>query len=141
MADLQALLDEYAESHQNPKNKLVHFVCVPIIAITTLTIFWSIHPWVFVGAVVFATLYYLRLSSPLTWGLVPTLLIGTAILASHPSALAISIILFFAAWAAQFWGHKVEGKKPSFLKDLQFLLVGPLWIAANVFDVLDLAKR
>ena len=141
MADLQTLLDEYANSHQNPKNKLIHFICVPIISLTTLTIFWGIHPWLFVGAVVFATIYYLRLSAPLTWGLVPFLLVGTAIFVTHPMGLPLSILLFLLAWAAQFWGHKVEGKKPSFLKDLQFLLVGPLWITANVYEILDLAKR
>lgn len=34
---------------------------------------------------------------------------------------------FVFAWIGQFYGHKVEGKKPSFFKDLQFLLIGPVW--------------
>ena len=24
-------------------------------------------------------------------------------------------------------GHKIEGEKPSFFKDLQFLFIGPVW--------------
>ncbi len=39
-----------------------------------------------------------------------------------------SLIIFAIAWIGQFYGHKVEGKKPSFIKDLQFLLIGPLWV-------------
>ena len=45
----------------------------------------------------------------------------------------ICLIIFALAWAGQFWGHKVEGKKPSFLKDLQFLLIGPLWLLHFVY--------
>lgn len=36
--------------------------------------------------------------------------------------------IFVLAWIGQFYGHKIEGKKPSFLKDLQFLLIGPIWL-------------
>ena len=46
------------------------------------------------------------------------------------------ILASASLWAAalgQFWGHKVEGKKPSFLKDLQFLLIGPLWLLHFVY--------
>ena len=43
------------------------------------------------------------------------------------------LLIFIIAWIGQFYGHNVEGKKPSFLKDLQFLLIGPAWVADNVF--------
>lgn len=141
MSQLQALLDEYGESHQNPKNKLVHYICVPIIAISTLAILWSIHFWVYVAVFVGAGIYYYRLAPYLATALLPVLLLSSLLFISHPYSLALALILFFAAWLAQFWGHKIEGKKPSFLKDLQFLLIGPLWITAHVFDILDLEKR
>ena len=49
--------------------------------------------------------------------------------ASMPvSVLVMSIVVFVVAWVLQFVGHKVEGKKPSFLKDVQFLMIGPAWI-------------
>ena len=41
--------------------------------------------------------------------------------------------LFVLAWIGQFIGHKVEGKKPSFFKDLQFLLIGPAWLMSFVY--------
>ncbi|WP_291074819.1 MULTISPECIES: Mpo1-like protein [unclassified Empedobacter] len=40
----------------------------------------------------------------------------------------VYLVVFIITWLLQFVGHKIEGKKPSFLKDLQFLLVGPIWL-------------
>ena len=39
-----------------------------------------------------------------------------------------SLFVFVVAWIGQFVGHKIEGKKPSFFEDLQFLLIGPAWL-------------
>jgi uncharacterized membrane protein YGL010W len=36
--------------------------------------------------------------------------------------------IFVVAWIGQFYGHHLEGRKPSFLTDLQYLLIGPIWI-------------
>jgi len=47
---------------------------------------------------------------------------------SDRAMLRCSSIVFALAWIGQFVGHKLEGKKPSFLKDLQFLLIGPIWV-------------
>jgi len=38
------------------------------------------------------------------------------------------LVVFVIAWIGQFIGHKIEGKKPSFLDDLRFLLIGPIWL-------------
>ena len=144
MPSLQALLSEYGESHQNPTNKLVHWVCVPLIMFSLLGLLWSIpvpasiarlSPWLNWGILVMtlSLLYYLRLSGRLTLGMVLVWAIMAAVLrivaAQAPLPLwFICLIIFVVAWIGQFWGHKVEGKKPSFLKDLQFLLIGPLWL-------------
>ena len=45
-----------------------------------------------------------------------------------------SIIVFIFAWILQFLGHKIEGKKPSFFKDIQFLLIGPAWLLAFIYN-------
>jgi uncharacterized membrane protein YGL010W len=42
--------------------------------------------------------------------------------------------IFVLAWIGQFIGHKIEGAKPSFLKDIQFLLIGPAWLMNHVFQ-------
>jgi uncharacterized membrane protein YGL010W len=50
-----------------------------------------------------------------------------------------SVVIFAAAWIGQFIGHKIEGRKPSFFKDLQFLLIGPIWLLADAYKRLGLA--
>ena len=149
MAALSALLAEYGESHQNPTNKLVHWVCVPLIMFSLLGLLWSVpvpaairdvSPWLNWGTLVMALalLYYVRLSGRLALGMV---LVWVAMAASlrvvaGTAALplwTICLLIFALAWVGQFWGHKVEGKKPSFLKDLQFLLIGPLWLLHFVY--------
>jgi uncharacterized membrane protein YGL010W len=44
-----------------------------------------------------------------------------------------SLVIFVVAWIGQFIGHAIEGKRPSFFKDVQFLLIGPLWLAAAAY--------
>ncbi|GAA4380102.1 DUF962 domain-containing protein [Hymenobacter koreensis] len=148
-AALSSLLAEYGESHQNPTNKLVHWVCVPLIMFSLLGLLWCIpvpyaiarlSPWLNWATLVMllAVVYYLRLSVPLAIGMV-LVSTGIALLLrgiEQQNALplwALCLIVFVAAWAGQFWGHKVEGKKPSFLKDIQFLLIGPLWLLHFVY--------
>ncbi|TGE24910.1 DUF962 domain-containing protein [Hymenobacter aquaticus] len=149
MTTLPHLLDEYGESHQNPTNKLVHWVCVPLIMFSLLGLLWSVplpdavrqlSPWLNLATMVMvlAVLYYLRLSVPLALGMVLISLLmalGLRQLDAHaPLPLwQICLLIFVLAWIGQFWGHKVEGKKPSFLKDLQFLLIGPLWLLHFVY--------
>jgi uncharacterized membrane protein YGL010W len=50
----------------------------------------------------------------------------------------ICIVIFIVAWIGQFYGHKIEGKKPSFLKDVQFLLIGPAWLMHFVYKRLGI---
>ena len=47
---------------------------------------------------------------------------------SKENSWIIYLSIFVITWIFQFIGHKIEGKKPSFLKDLQFLLIGPIWL-------------
>jgi uncharacterized membrane protein YGL010W len=46
---------------------------------------------------------------------------------------SIGAAVFVGAWMGQFYGHKVEGKKPAFFEDLQFLLIGPIWVFEPIF--------
>jgi uncharacterized membrane protein YGL010W len=61
-------------------------------------------------------------------------IVGNYYLAQIGSLLYISLGIFIVAWIGQFYGHKIEGKKPSFLKDLQFLLIGPVWVMEKIFN-------
>jgi uncharacterized membrane protein YGL010W len=55
-------------------------------------------------------------------------IVGNFWLSNNTNLLYASVIIFVLGWIGQFWGYKIEGKKPSFAKYLQFLIIGPLWI-------------
>ncbi len=154
MSQLNALLDEYGESHQDPTNKAVHWVCVPVIVWTVVALLWSIP---FPGALrvgpvpvnwatlvlLLAQVYYFRLSFRLGLGLLAynavMIWLAAWVAANAPWPLwQIALALFVAAWIGQFLGHKVEGKKPSFFRDVQFLLIGPAWLMSFVYDAMGL---
>ncbi|HMP13670.1 MAG TPA: DUF962 domain-containing protein [Saprospiraceae bacterium] len=146
---MQWFLDKYGESHQNATNKLIHWVCVPSIMFSLLGLMYAIpfltERGLFTNwAAVFlalALLYYLRLSLPMFIGF---LIIGGLMLlgnnaiyeavGNHAGQLAlVSLAIFVIAWIGQFIGHKIEGKKPSFLEDVQFLLIGPAWLLHFIY--------
>jgi uncharacterized membrane protein YGL010W len=146
-------LEEYGDSHRNHTNKALHWICVPVIAWCVLGLMWSLpfpvamsrslpaaQPFVnWAGVAVLAALiYYSLLSIPLALGAFALLLaflfsIAAVERASTMPLWSICLMLFIAAWIGQFIGHAVEGKRPSFFKDLQFLMIGPLWLLADVY--------
>lgn len=145
-------LDEYGQSHRNATNELIHWICVPTIFFCVIGFLASIPApsfpviggsvWVKV-AVVLTLLFYAMRSMPLFVGMglwCAFCLWSAAWLDAHaPWPLwAICLVLFIAAWIGQFIGHRIEGKKPSFLKDLQFLLIGPAWLMAKVYGRLGI---
>ncbi|HLV92397.1 MAG TPA: Mpo1-like protein [Aequorivita sp.] len=148
---LQILLDEYGESHQNETNKLIHWICVPLIFWSIIALFYSIPTSFLVGifdesffsnwvviVMIPVLIYYFYLSIPIALGMF--FFIGSSLFISdfvlHNSSYplwVIALCVFILAWIGQFYGHKVEGKKPSFLKDIQFLLIGPAWLMSFIF--------
>lgn len=146
-------LTEYGASHADPTNKLLHWLCVPAIVLSVMGLLWSLPvPAVFAGASAWANwasliaaaavLYYLALSPALAAG---ALLVFLALLAlTHglsqlPWPLWLtSLVIFVVAWIGQFIGHAIEGKRPSFFKDVQFLMIGPLWLLASAYRRLGL---
>jgi len=133
--NIHALLAQYSESHRNPTNERFHFVCVPLIMFSLLGILWAIHPVVALAAVGGAMWYYVQLSKPFAYGMLAMSVVMLAILALMPpmTVLPLSIAVFVVAWIGQFIGHKIEGKKPSFLEDLRFLLIGPLFVLGFLY--------
>jgi uncharacterized membrane protein YGL010W len=155
VTQLGALLDEYAESHHNPVNKAIHWVCVPVIVWSVVALLWSApFPWKIgsgivplnwaVIALLPVQVYYFRLSRRLGSGLMLfnllMLWLTAWVEASAPWPLwQVSLTVFGMAWAGQFIGHAVEGRRPSFFKDLQFLLIGPAWLVSFLYRRLGLA--
>ena len=146
MKNAQEYFDEYAVSHQNETNQTIHYICVPLIFFSVIGLLMSIpttllentfglynpllENWAVVVGV-FISIFYLRLGF---WYFTEMLfvilvsIIGNFWLGNTVNLLYASLIIFILAWIGQFYGHKIEGAKPSFLKDLEFLLIGPLWV-------------
>jgi uncharacterized membrane protein YGL010W len=152
MRTLQQWFDEYAVSHQNLTNKQIHLICVPTIFFSIVGLLQSINDtWlqqlvpfsapIFVNwagvVLVFALLFYIRLSLAMAVKIAlfaAFCLTANYYIGLHLPLVFVSLGLFVAAWIGQFYGHKIEGKKPSFLNDLQFLLIGPAWIIHEFFE-------
>ena len=133
MKSVDQWFDEYGESHRNPINKLVHWICVPLITFSVLGILWALHPVAAATVVGLALAFYVLLSWQLALVMALQSLLMLWVLSLMPWVFWPSVAIFVLAWIGQFIGHKVEGKKPSFFKDLQFLLIGPAWLMGFVF--------
>jgi uncharacterized membrane protein YGL010W len=139
--DIHTLLSLYGESHRDPTNELIHIVCVPLIVFSLLGIIWAVHPIAAVLVVAASLWYYYQLSKPFALGMLAMSGVMLALLSLLPPAtvLALSIAIFVLAWVGQFIGHQIEGKKPSFLDDLRFLLIGPLFVLSFLYRRLNVA--
>ena len=140
MKSLNAWLAAYAESHQNPTNKQIHTICVPVIFFVVVALLWKLSFLLWLVVAALAVGFYYMLDAKL---LAPSaVMIGGCVLLQMLLGFGwISLIVLFAlAWAGQFYGHKLEGAKPSFFDDLKFLLIGPLWVAKPWLNRLGLDK-
>jgi uncharacterized membrane protein YGL010W len=146
-------LAEYGESHRDPTNKQIHWVCVPLIVISLLGLLWDVPrpAWMervplLNWATVFVALcmvFYFSISIPFAIGMLIYTTIVIALILGYESlgigpVWHVALAIFVVAWIGQFIGHKIEGKKPSFLKDILFLLVGPLWLLKDVYRKLGI---
>lgn len=157
MKSLQTWFDEYAESHQNATNKTIHWICIPTIFYSVIGLLASIPsgfiqnlvpdilaPYAHWGTVLvlFGLIFYLLLSIPMFFGIllysIACLFLVTVFSSLSMPLWQSSLIIFVIAWIGQFYGHKVEGKKPSFFKDLQFLLIGPAWLMGFIYQRLGI---
>ncbi|PWF45101.1 Mpo1 family 2-hydroxy fatty acid dioxygenase [Massilia glaciei] len=138
---IDVLLAKYAESHRNHTNEIIHFVCVPAIVFSLLGMVWSVNWSAAVALCAGALFYYLKLSKAFALGMLVMAALMLGLLSAMPpgSVLPLSIAIFVVAWIGQFIGHEIEGKKPSFLDDLRFLLIGPLFVLSFLFRRLKVA--
>ncbi|MFB9213856.1 Mpo1 family 2-hydroxy fatty acid dioxygenase [Vibrio sinaloensis] len=140
MRDLSQWLADYGESHQNPINQKIHKVAVPGIFLSVVGLIWSIPPialygvilnWVWVVAVP-VLIFYFKLSLSVFIMMLGFILACISLIWSielmQAPVFLVSLVLFSVLWLLQFIGHKIEGKKPSFLDDVMFLLIGPVWV-------------
>lgn len=148
MKTLNAWLDEYGASHRNHSNKLTHWLGIPLIVFAVFAALKGmpagsglLNPAT--AAIVVALAYYALLSWRLAMGMALVFVAMYALILPLQAAtgrwlVPVAIAIFILGWALQFLGHRFEGMKPSFFKDLQFLMIGPLWLLADVYRRLRL---
>lgn len=137
----------YSGDHVNHTNQAIHVVAVPAILWSVIALLWCIPPlltWfqhgIWAALAMFATwAWYNRLSRPLGIGMLIIFFVFGCICRLMEDRLGITMLLYIAigvfvvAWIAQFIGHKIEGRRPSFLTDLTYLLIGPIWVLTKLF--------
>tara|TARA_Y100000996_G_C22509373_1_gene637759 strand:- start:391 stop:861 length:471 start_codon:yes stop_codon:yes gene_type:complete len=151
--DIYKWISDYGISHQNPANKKIHWVCVPVIMFTLIGLLslvkFEIGDFKFNLSyilIVLAWLFYLRLSIKISvgmFGISSLFLLGIYQLEEfigleNWTLFFIYFGVFVLAWIGQFIGHKIEGQKPSFFEDLQFLLIGPAWLLSFIYKKLGI---
>jgi uncharacterized membrane protein YGL010W len=131
---VDTLLAHYGESHQNPANEVIHFVAIPLIVLSLVGLMFAVHPYIAYAFMAASMVYYARLSMVFLFSMA---VFSAGVLglvhAMGSQVLQISGVIFVAAWIAQFVGHKLEGKKPSFFEDIQYLWVGPLFVLSKLY--------
>jgi uncharacterized membrane protein YGL010W len=126
---IDQLLAHYGESHQHPVNERIHFIAIPLIMLSLIGLIFCIHPWLAYGFMAASMVYYARLSSVFLAAMgVWSVLLLALVHAMGDARLPLCVAIFVGAWVLQFIGHKLEGKKPSFFEDVQYLWVGPLFV-------------
>jgi uncharacterized membrane protein YGL010W len=135
-------LDSYSRDHQHPTNRVLHWICVPLIVWSAIAMMWTIpvpEAWFRPGswavlAIVLAFTWYWKHARRLAAALLIVLVIFALSCAwafqqiGPASLLKLGIAVFVVAWIGQFIGHLIEGRRPSFLTDLAYLLIGPAWL-------------
>jgi uncharacterized membrane protein YGL010W len=136
---IDALIHHYSESHQNSTNELIHFVAIPLIMLSLSGLIYAIHPYALYAFLIGSFIYYARLSAIfLIVMLVWSALMLWVIQALGAQLVPVSVAIFVGAWILQFIGHKIEGKRPSFFEDIQYLWVGPLFVLTKLFEKLNI---
>lgn len=127
------LLAIYGQSHRHPQNELIHYAAIPLIVFSLIGVLHWVHPYLALGSIAASVVYYARLST--LFMVIMTLFAALCLylVGQLGSALLpVSVAIFVVSWVFQFIGHKIEGKKPSFFEDLQYLLVGPLFVLSKL---------
>jgi uncharacterized membrane protein YGL010W len=150
MKSLVDHLSQYAAYHRDPRNIASHFIGIPLIVVAVAVLLsrpeWSLGGLWISPAVVVAlasACFYLRLEVKL--GVLMTVLMGLSVWAGHVLAqqstmvwLSSGLAMFVAGWVIQFVGHHYEGRKPAFVDDVSGLIVGPLFVVAELAFMLGM---
>lgn len=152
MKTITEQLSKYAEYHRDTRNIATHFIGIPMI-VAAVAILLSRPAFSVAGVTlsvatlltVAALAYYFLLD--VGFGVIMTALMGAALWLGQWSAaqdtatwLGLGVGGFVVGWVFQFVGHYFEGRKPAFVDDLSGLIIGPLFVVAELLFLLGLYK-
>jgi len=151
MTSLKDQLASYGAYHRDPRNKLTHFMGVPLVTFSIFLVlswfrFVAAPEWPLTGASLFflvVFLYYLRLDWSVALLQAPfnILLLGladrAALLPFGQSALVFGVA-FVLGWIIQLTGHAIEGRRPALADNLLQIFNAPLFLAAEVLFLFGL---
>ena len=137
----------YSVDHRNETNQLIHVIAVPAILWSVVALLWCIPVFgtlfksgIWAALAMFgAWMFYNRLSRRIGLGMLVVFFTMGCLCRLLEQRFGLQFLLWLAigvfvvAWIAQFIGHKIEGKKPSFFTDLVYLLIGPIWVLAKFY--------
>lgn len=144
---LSRLFASYSDDHRNAANQRIHVAAVPAILWSVVALLWCLPPlvtWfqhgIWAALAMFAAwCWYNRQSRQLGLGMLAVFFFSACLCRlveirwGLPVLGRLAVAVFVLAWTAQFIGHHIEGRRPSFLTDLVYLLVGPVWVLAKVY--------
>lgn len=147
-------LSSYADYHRDPRNIVSHYIGVPMIMQAVVILLARLQWGALAGgalslallAGIASAVYYCLLDR--RYGLFMTVLLAAMLalamsVAAQSTALwlALGLGLFTVGWVIQFIGHCYEGRKPAFFDNVMSLVVGPLFVAAELGFALGLRKE
>lgn len=152
MKNLVEHLSQYAAYHRDSRNIVTHFIGIPMIVLAVAVLLsrpglhlaglWCSPALV---AVIASALFYLRLDRVL--GVVMSVVLALCLWVGASLAqqttlawLSAGVGLFVVGWAIQFVGHYFEGRKPAFVDDLSGLIIGPLFVVAELAFLFGMLK-
>jgi uncharacterized membrane protein YGL010W len=148
MHTIEEWFDAYSHGHQDPRNRAIHGICVPVIVWCVIALLWLIpvpHAYVqdgaWAGLAMFAAfLFYHRFSRNLSWAMAALFIVLGVITAGLDAWLGFSrllhlaLTLLAAALIAQFIGYRFEGRHPAWLTHPIYLLIGPAWLMSKLLQ-------
>jgi uncharacterized membrane protein YGL010W len=143
---VQDLLVSYAMYHRDKRNIATHLVGIPMIVLAIEVLLWR-PLWITASGWHLAPVYLVLLLSGAWYLTRGSFVLGAAVVGLHTMLAAVAYTLaqgstaqwlswglglFVAGWVIQFIGHYYEGKKPAFVDDIVGLLIGPMFVVAEV---------
>jgi len=143
---LQHYFEEYQSFHQNPTNRMLHWVGVPLLILGLLGLLsflqfgppflgnlmaWDAGLILCMVSVLFYFWVNWPLGLPFSLVFIGFYICGKQLMLAHAWPLLGG--LFLAGWILQIVGHsQFEKRAPAFLKSGEHILIGPLWIFAQL---------